>query len=298
MRRHVIVLAALLPLVLLAGCSAAGSISMDPVSNAELVDHASRDAPTDEAEPDPEARMIRDAIRNGSATIEDRHEPVEAGLPFAYRGSYYDLSWTIVGEREATGVDIEVDYNASNVSANRIAYDDLPESDQRALDMLFPPGDNRRTEGYDLGTDGTYTDAEANRSVLVPTQEYDAVVYEGDAYPIRVSNTHDVTFNTYRYTSTVVADDADAYARQLKDEHLFTLDGLNESERAVVSEAINGSYYAEDTDDTAFRGVLERFRAHDDDAVQREETRGSWIVRYDDTVYWADLSYVQFDDEH
>ncbi|QLC32667.1 hypothetical protein EFA46_000060 [Halarchaeum sp. CBA1220] len=298
MRRHHLVLAALLPLVLLTGCSAAGSISMDPVSNADLADHASRDAPPGDAEPDPEARLIRDAIRNGSATIEGRSAPVEADLPFAYRGSYYDLSWTAAGEREATSVDLEVDYNASNVSANRIAYDDLPEVDRRALDTLFPPRHDPRADGYDLGVGATYTDAEANRSVLVPTQEYDAVVYDGDAYPIRVSDVRPVTLTTYRYTSTVVANDSDDYARQLKDEHLFTLGDLNESERAVVSEATNGSYYAESTDDSAFRGVLERFRAHDDDAVEYEETRGSWVVRYNGTVYWADLSYAQFTDEY
>ncbi|GGM75107.1 hypothetical protein J2752_002815 [Halarchaeum rubridurum] len=43
------------------------------------------------------------------------------------------------------------------------------------------------------------------------------------------------------------------------------------------------------------RSVLERFRAHD--AVQRGEMHGSWVVRYDGRVYWADLHYGQFVEE-
>ncbi|GGM59537.1 hypothetical protein GCM10009017_07070 [Halarchaeum rubridurum] len=265
---------------------------MDPVSNAELAEHASRNVSATDADPDTESRMIRGAIENGSATIEARHPPVESGLPFAHRGAYYDLSWSITGQRHATGVDVAIDYNASDVPPNRIAYGDLPAPDRRALDRLLPPHDGRRVDGPDLGTGATYTDAKAERSVLVPTQRYDAVVYDGEAYPIRVDDTRDVTLNTYRYTSTPVADDAESYARDLKAEHLFTLTGLDDTERDVVSEATNGSYYAEDTDDDAYRAVLERFRAHD--AVQRGETHGSWLVRYDGAVYWADLHYGGF----
>lgn len=295
MRRHLLVLMALLPLVFLAGCSAAGSISMDPVSNAELAEHASRNASATDVDPDAESRMIRGAIDNGSATIEGRDPPVETGLPFAHRGAYYDLSWSVMGQRHATSVDITIDYNASNVSADRIAYDALPAPDQRALDGLLPPRHDRRVDGPDLGTGAMYTDAELERSVLVPTQRYDAVVYDSEVYPIHVDDTRGVTLNTYRYTSTLVADDSESYARGLKEEYLFPLADLNDTERDIVSEATNGSYYAKDTDDSAFRSVLERFRAHD--AVQRGEMHGSWVVRYDGRVYWADLHYGQFVEE-
>lgn len=295
MRRHLLVVAALFALVLLAGCSAAGSISMDPVSNDELTEQASRNISATDVEPDAESRMILSAVRNGSATLESRYPPVEAGLPFAYHGAYYNLSWTVTEQRHATAVNLEIDYNASNVSGDRIAYADLPAPDQRAVDSLLPPRDDRQTDGYDFGVGVTYTDAESEQSVLVPTQQYDAVVYEGEVYPIRVSDSREVTLNTYRYTSTLVANDSEAYAQQLKDEYLFTLSNLSEAERNVVSSAIEDRYYAESDEDSAFRAVLERFHAHD--AVQRDETYGSWIVRYDDTVYWADLSYGQFTDE-
>ena len=288
-------LGALLALVLLAGCSAPGSISMDPVSDADIVEQASRSlarsyAP---AEDDEEARMLRTAIENGSATIDSPSPPVREGLPFEYEGAFYDLTWTVVDERTVSSVSLLVDYNASNPEGEQIAYEDLPAADRRAVDALLPPRDDRRVEGYELGASTRYNDSELERSVLV-SHEPTVVVYEGEAYPVKFDGTSEMTVHTYRYSAAKIADSDGEYARDLKDEYLFSLDGLTDAERAVVDEAIEeGSYYAEDDDDQAFRSVLEAFRRHE--AVASEEAHGEWLVRYDGEVYWADLWYDGFD---
>lgn len=293
-RQHLLATAALLLLVLLAGCEAAGSVEMDPVTDDELVDRASRslERTAPGTEPDREATMLRSALANGSGTIDATAPPVRAGLPFEHDGAYYDLSWTVVDERTETSVAIEIDYNATDPSGERIDYADLPAPDRRALAALLPRRHERETEGYDFGAATRYDDTAVAASVLVPEQRYDVVVYGGEAYPIRVGGTREVTVNTYRYTSRRVAGDADEYAAALKEEHLFALSGLSEAERSVVDAAIEDDYYAEDEDDEAFRSLLDRLRRHE--PVAGEEAHGEWLVRYEGEVYWTDVWYDGF----
>lgn len=294
-RQHLLAVVALLLLTMLAGCEAAGSIEMDPVSDADIADRASRSLERTggpAAEPDAEARMLRSALENGTGTIDATSPPVRRGRPFEHDGAYYDLSWSVVGERTETMVAVEIDYNSTDPSGERIDYADLPAPDRRAMDALLPPRHERDTEGYDFGASTRYNDTEIEGSVLAPEQRYDVVVYEGEAYPIRVDGTREVTVNTYRYTATKVADDRDEFVADLKEEHLFALSGLSESERSVVEAAIEDGYYAEDDDDEAFRSLLSRFRQHE--PVVGEEAHGEWLVRYEGEVYWANVWYDGF----
>lgn len=290
-RRRVLGVGGLVLLAVLAGCSAAGSLSMERVTDEELAEQASRSLDADEAELDDRRRLVRRAIENGSATTRGRSPPVEDGLPFAHQGRYYDLSRTVTDRERGTSVRIAVDYNGSAPDAAAVAYENLSARDRAVLDGLFPPRNDRRTQGYDFGVGATYDATEANRSVLLGTQPR-AVSYEGETYPVDIGDSEPVTVRTYRYTAAVVANDTSAYARQLRETYLFTLSGLSQDERAVVEEAVDGSYYAE-SDDEAFRSVLDRFRGRE--ALEATEYRGTWLVRYDGAVHLADLSYEGFD---
>lgn len=289
-RHRLLPLLGLLLLVFLAGCSAAGSMTMDPVTDDEIAERASRGFdPADRTDLDAEARMLVDAFENGSGTIEAQSPPVRDGLPFAYDGAYYDLSWGVVDERTATSVSLVVDYNATDPEGRRIAYEDLPAADRRALSSLIPPEERHAESGEALGAVSTYDDSEVESSVFVPEPRYDVVVYEGEAYPVRLDDTREVTIETYRYTAEAVADSTDEYARDLKEEYLFTLSGLTDEERSVVETALEEGYYAEDRDDAAFRSVVERFTRHQ--AIEPGDTYGDWLVRYDGETYWAHLEY-------
>lgn len=282
--RSVLALLGLACLLLLAGCSAPGSISLEPVTDEELADEASRLLPSHGAAE--ERALVRGAVENGSATVEGRDEPVEtAGPPFAVDGAYYDLSVDVVDRHTQVQVDLRVDYNGS-VDGRAVAYADLSAADRALVDAVLPPRDDRRSEGSDRGVVDSYTRDEAAESVLL-AGDYAAIRYEGERYPIDVDDReHEV--RTYRYTAEAVAPDAATYAESLRERYAFTLPGLSEAERSVVAEATNGSYYAED-DDEAFRSVLERFRGHE--AVFEDEYHGEWVVRYRGTVYWAELKY-------
>lgn len=295
-RRALRALCALALLLPVAGCSAAGSLDMTAVNDTELAAEASRSLPAGD-DPGAVARreLVRGAVVNGSATANDTSPPVDPdGFPFAVDGAYYDLSAEPVGTHDEWRVSAEVDYNGS-ADGPAVAYGDLPPADRALVDALLPPKYDRRTEGYDFGSSARYTDAEAESSALL-SGEYVAVRYGGERYPVAVDRRR-VTVTTYRYTATEAAPNADAYAESLREGYLFALpaSNLSSAERGVVSEAVDGGYYAESTSDDAFRAVMERFRDHE--AVRSDEYAGSWVVRYDGTTYWADLRYDRFADE-
>lgn len=280
--------------VFLAGCSAPGSLAMEPVDDAELADHASQGFSVTDAEPDRESRLIRGAIQNESATIDSPSLPVETALPFAFQGAYYNLSWSITDRSPATHATIEIDYNGSDTSGETIRYTDLPSVDQRALSTLLPPQHDRREKGYDVGVGVRYSESEREQSLLLSERDYDVVAYQGTTYPIRVADTREITVNTYRYTSTLVAANSTTYADHLRQRYRFTLTDLSPDARRIVTEARSeGTYYAESEDDAAFQSVLNHFQQHE--AIQEDEYHGEWLVRYNGTDYWAELRYEAFE---
>lgn len=292
-RRRLLMTGSVLLVVVLAGCSAAGSLEMHPAAaDTELADRVSRPTTPVGDEPVRHRQVVRRAIENGSTTVQSRQSLVEPGLPFAHEDRYYTVSSTVVGQRQATAVNLEIDYNGTARSNATVAYSALPARDRALIDSVLPPKRERRTDGYDFGASATYNDTELNRSALV-TEEYAAVRYEGTAYPVAVRDTEPVTVRTYEYTASVVANSSTEYATQLRERYLFTLSDLSKSERTVVEEALNDTYYADGDDDEKFRSVLDRFQRHV--AVQETENRGTWIVRYEGAVYVADLSYEGFD---
>ncbi len=292
MKRRALAALGLLALVALAGCSAAGSLSMEEASDAEIAETASHPAIVENPVPDNDRAVVRRAVENGSATATARNPPVERDLPFAYEGRYYAIDWNVTGTEPGTAVDVAVDYNGTAPAEETVAFEALSERDRKLLGGLFPPRTDRRKDGYEIGVGGTYTLPETDRSVLL-SGEYSAVRYNGTVYPFEVRDQEGVTLNRYRYTASIVADSTAEYADQLREEHLFTLSGLSEAERSVVSEAIDdGNYYAE-SDDEAFRGVLETFDGRS--AIEADEYDGTWLVRYEGEVYVVRLSYGGFD---
>jgi hypothetical protein len=299
-RRHLLAFALVALLPALAGCSPAGSLSMDPVDDEALADRASVPAPGDDpggAPPDArnrEVATIRGAIENGSATITAQRPPLEPDLPFRSDGEFYNLSYEETGTQPGYDVGIEIDYNSSDVDGDVVDYGDLPAVDRRAMRPLLDRPREGRQEGFDFGVGATYEGSEAESSVLVPDQGYEGIRYEGDVYRIGV-DADEVTLTVYRYESTRVAESPEEYATQLRDRYGFELSGLSDAEQSVVEESTNDTYYAEDDDDQAFDALVDRFRSHA--PVTSDEFDGSWVVTYDGQLYWADLRYGEFVDD-
>jgi len=294
MARRLLAAAALVAvLATLAGCgSYAGSLSMAPVDDAGLAERASYDLDDGDPFEAMESRIVRAAVENGSTTDTASREFVRGGRAYRYDGAYYNVSHEVVGRVPGYAGGIRIDYNTTGVDGEAVAYEELPAVDRRALEPLLAGPREDRDGGFDLGVPVAYTEAEAERSVLVPDQRYDAVVYEGDPYRIATDDVQRRPLETIRYEATRVADGPGAFAAELTDRYAFTLSGLSDAERDVVESAAGGSYTAESVDDEGFAGVVERVRAHE--AVREEGGNGDWIVRYDGQLYWAQLDYGGF----
>lgn len=270
---------------------------MEPVDDAELADEASRAISDMDPAPRDGERSRRDiattAITNGTTDVTAARPPVEADLPFALDGTYYNLSHRVVATEQAWRVTIGVDYNGTDPDGRAIAVSDLPAPDREALEGLFPPRRPPQNDGIDFGVGAIYTGEELNESALVGGSGYDVVVFEGERYPIDVESPREETLQTYRYEATQVAANASEYASQLREAYEFELGELPSAEQEIVSEAIaDGSYYADSDDDSAFGSLSERIRAHE--AITREESRGMWLARYEGELYVIDLYFDGF----
>ncbi|QLH83917.1 hypothetical protein [Halosimplex pelagicum] len=292
-RRTVLALALVTLLAGLSGCSAAGSLSLTPVDDRALAEEASHPAPTD-APPDDDERVVQRAIENGTATAVGDHPPVDERLPFRHDGRFYAVEHAENGTASGYDVGIRIDFNASSVDGTVVDYEELPAVDRETLEFVLsqgPPDEDGLEPGYDFGVGATYTESDAESSVLVPTQEYDAVRYEGEAYPIDVEAER-TELTVYRYEASEVAESHEAYAESLRDRYEFELSGLSDTERTVVEDALNGTNYIEDSDNEAFDSLVDRFRAQE--AVEETDYRGSYVVRYDGRLYWAEMDYGSY----
>jgi hypothetical protein len=276
-----------------AGCAHSNAVlTMDEVSDAEIAERASSRGDDAEGE---YGRIVRETIENGSATASERRPPVEPDRVVAYEGSYYRLSYDVTGSETVNAYDIAVDFDPESTDGPTVAFADLPEIDRTVLRDLIPPrGDPPEGEGPDVGLSRTYTPAEENESVLVPSTEYEYVSYEGTSYGIRVEGPNDVTVNDYRYTAERVAASGTEFAQQLRDEYLFTLSGLSRSETELVEKAIEEGYYGGSASD-AFRSLVEKFRPHEPVVGETEPDgyiEAQYLVRYEGVVYWTDVYYL------
>ena len=307
--RLVLVTVATLCLVALAGCGQpAGSLSMESVNDEELADKTSSQLSEDELADvdvrDRSVQVLRQAVKNDSATVAATRPPHTANETVYRTGDrFYTLSYTAVN----TTTGRQVTYRLHrNVTANETVpsrwtvadYDDLPPIDQATLQSPVSslseddPEEDELRPG-EIEKDRTYSDAELNRSVIANGQ-YDAVRYEGTLIQLEVVSNESQSLTVYRYRPKPVANGVGPYAACLRDTYAFELSGLDSEAQAVVVGATDETYRAENTSDMAFRSVLDRF--HDHTAVSATDRSGSWLVRYDGELYWAELRYYAFDE--
>jgi hypothetical protein len=278
-RRRVLAGGAAAVSTVLAGCAhPAVVLDMDDASSSDIADEVSATVDAGSVE----ARVLADAIANGSATRRGRTDLFYGDDPVRFDGAFYDVTVTELDTETVTVYEVRLDFDPADATPDRgeIAYRDLPAVDRERLAPLVSR-DHPTSDGYDVGFEyGTASD-HPNESVLVPDQQYDIVVHDGD--PIRVAVETDTgTESEYRYEATEVAASVDTYADRIQDRYLFTLAGLSESEREVVQNAIDGGHF---TDNDAFQSVVDRIRHHD--GITVDDFYGTWLLEYDGVDYLA-----------
>lgn len=293
-RRLLPAIIAVLAIGVLAGCSAAGSLHMTPVNDTALAEQASRSTTDGRFSPGSiDSERAGEIIENGSGTVLAPEPPLETDRPYEHEGQYYTLTPEVVERVPGATTLVGVDHNATNPNGTTVPFRDLSSADKRELEPLLSGSPSRYRDGPEIDDLVVYTADEREDSVIAEHADaYVTVRYRGKAYEIDVRPFRTSTLERYRYEATRIADSPQAFAAQLKRQHTFTLSGVTESERNVLDAAISDSYYADDTDDDAFASLVERFRRHE--PVTGDEYGGSWIVRYDGQLYWAEMDYGQF----
>lgn len=307
--RLLIVTAAALCLVALAGCGQpAGSLSMEPVNDSELADNASTRVSADELA-DPEnhdrgTRILRQAVENESAMVAATEPPHRANET-VYRTDdrFFTLSYTAVNTTTGRQVTYRLDRNVTTDEVDQNGwtvadYDALPPVDRAALHAPVSALSSDTLDDEDIPPEGfeeerIYSPTELDRSAIADGQ-YDVVRHEDTLIELDVVSGESLPLTVYRYQPKPVATGAGTYAACLRDAYTFELSGLDSETRAVVAEATDGTYRTENTSDQAFRSLLDRF--HSRRAISADTSSGSWLVRYDGRLYWADLRYAHFDE--
>lgn len=253
------------------------------------------------------ARLLARASQNGTATTHAIRPPIDDGDRIVDGETLYRVSFTVAARRPATVYPIELNDLAYDgvtppPDGERVEFADLPGVDREA----FREVDLADGSTLGIGTNLLYTDAEAERSALVPAPEYRVVVWDPERrglFGLR-GEPRDVTLSTYRYSvkSRVPAGE---YGRRLREEYAVELDDVSAAEADVLAAAIEGEDAYEvgpdSTPSAPFRSLADRFRdvsgvldarpGHDH-APGSDPRSGTYLVRYDGEVYWTRL-YVR-----
>lgn len=277
-------------------------IRMRPVTDLEIAEHVHGAVRNDGSG---DARILATATTDGSATAEDTRPPLRDDDRIVYNGTLYRLSVSIEEQHPATVYPIELndlayDGVTTAADAESIRFADLPAVDKEIF------RENSLADGTNLGigTNLVYTDTEAERSVLVPTAEYSVIVWSPDRrgkFGLR-GEPHDRTLSKYRYTAESVADSASAYGRQLREQYAINLTDVPDDEADILRTAAEGkdAYEVppETTPSPAFWSLADRFRSGrdiltlrdaDPDRVTSDPRPGTYLVRFDDQIYWTVL---------
>jgi hypothetical protein len=284
----------------LAGCTSlietrGASLSMEQVDAAAIAERATMDLDREEQE------IFLDALENGFTTVTYDNAPfapLRTLNPVEHEGRYYAITYTIIDTRDALGVTVEINYDPQQTDGPTVAFEDLPARDRKLLDSLVLPEPKRRIDGRDMGTVDVYTLDEVEGSVLLPESRYDFVTYEGETYRIWVE-TYPATVDDFRYTVHEVAGDRAAFVRRTRDRFQFPLEDLPPAEQEIVETAIGPGRYVrgQDPDErAAYRSLSGRFQAHE--AIWGSSTDpgagyGEYLVRYEETTYWADMEFYR-----
>lgn len=281
---------------LFAGCvEPGGALAMVPVPTDEGVGREATRSIDENRDPDATA-LLEDALENDGTSVEDDRPPFRPDRPVAFEGAVYDVQLTVVDGRTESGyvVSAIVGDVDDEDRGTEIDFADLPAVDREALaDLPGLVAEYRRDDhpaDQQLGTDGTfYHEDNVEESVLVPDQEYEVIVVDGEPVALEV-RPHERVVETYRYDLELLGETLAAYGETLR-EREFALGGLSDDERELVEEAIDDGQAVVGRDDEAFVGVGETLLEHE--PIYEDEYTGEWLVTYEGNSYWAILDALR-----
>lgn len=271
------------------------ALSMDAVDDADVARQVTYHEMSAE-----DRRLLGRVVEAGSLEVEWHHEaPLYTATPALHEGAVYRLSESVVDTRPAVEYGVKVDVpQATPDDAETVQFAALPAADRAVFERHGLAGG----DVVGVGTVLTYTPEEEAASVLVPDPEYDYVDWaDGGTAEWVVEDRWETEQHRYRLSAERVASAA-AYGRRVREAYAFELSGLSDAEGDVVETAISEEHGftvpAEQTPSPAVDGLTDRFRAHDEVAVNRDPdpgVSGTYVVRYEGRVYWTRLRAPESD---
>ena len=303
-RRALLATLAGVPTVALAGCTSPGSVSSggsslvgtSPTASLEMTPVRDADLPAKvlySVDAGGETAALFERILDGGATLERTRPPFPENQNLTYDGTVYRLSHEVTDRTPATRYSVKVDVVEGSVAdSETVRFADLPTVDREAFARHgLADGD---TVG--IGTTFLYTDAERERSALVPDSEYSVVVWENGARAKWVvEEAYDTTVNAYRYAAERVAA-AGEYGRRMRERFAFELADLPDAQRKIVETAVEEGRYVVPADETpppALVSLADRFRNREQvrglDENGEGDLSGPYLVRHAAETYWTTL---------
>ncbi|WP_227356575.1 hypothetical protein [Haladaptatus salinisoli] len=271
----------------LVGTAPAARLSMQAVTPAELPSKLLYAVQASE-----KARLL-DRILDGGAAVDGTRPPLPADRHLLHDGTVYQLAHDVTARTPATRYSVKVDIVEGPVDESEtVRFSDLPKVDRET----FAEKGLANGETVGIGTAFLYTDAERNRSALVPESDYSVIRWkDGSRAKWVVDEAHSATVDTYQYTGERIAPAAE-YGRRVRERFAFELSGLSEAQREIVTTAVEESHYLVDSGETpppALVSLARRFRRHEHPTALGEDgegaRNGAYLVRFDGTLYWTVL---------
>ena len=248
-----------------------------------------------------ERELAADVISNGSQTVTATNAPAPGNRPFIYNGSVYELSYEVLNAESATTFRLTLSaVEATDQDADSIRYRNLPTVDKAVLER-FGWDDGGPFEAG--GVEVVYTDDEIADSVLVPSPDYAIIEWSnGTTARVAVEESSEIEQHTYEYTAQQVHESAAQFGQSVRADHAFAITDLSEEQASIVSTAIerdHGYQVDEGEPPEAFSQLVDRFArereitpVYEDDESD-SSVSGSYIVRYDDEIFWTELFVSQ-----
>lgn len=230
-----------------------------------------------------ETEAVAEAVENGSATTTDVTVPFDGGRPVEHEGSYYEVETEEVGTETVMRYTVAVSAPEEDDEYNAVKFDELPEVDRDKFDSLLRMNEGRERE---VRAETSYTEEEAEDSVLVPEEDYNAVRKEDTVLLLQVDGPDESEVSEVRYTAEPLAQTAEELADWARDSYLWELSELDAGEREIVEEAIDGGYY-EGSVNEEFRSLARKFEGRP--AVESTDWGGYYLVEYEGDTYWTNL---------
>lgn len=243
---------------------------------------------------EPVDALLDRAIENESVEIETYGEvPIDSGVYVEVDGEFFRTHATLLDSTDVPARNVDAEWESGQeppAETDILLYEELPESDQRVLDLVIYGPRYERTEHPSSGLrtsayPAPYPDGTSTSRLVEPEESW--VEWDERFYRVRVGGETTNTRRSFEISASTVASTDEEFSEYATEEYVEELEDLSPDAQAVLDEAIEDQYRECEPPSAGYEeldGRLEALRA----LPGRSENR--WYVRYGDDRYLIEFS--------